>query len=387
MASQPQSDTNVFLRDKKDWTPWINLIHARASAYNFQSKLDPDCPDPYLEEPTLPELPNLSAYSRPSDTPEPTRPSELAPQGLKAYQEDMAHYAVLTKEYELKYPPYAAQQQALQNLVELIQTTVSPHLQRTCCLSGQPLREWISNLKLTLRVDSQADQYQAYQRYKAALKPMRDPQDWDAWLTEYDEAAAEATLLGVASVSRIGDVINDFLDAVQWISEGWTASFMNCGMRDPLMTRQKMTNRFREYMSVTHPLPVRKHRTGATTAAAAADEDSYSSDGSESARGGKRDASSDDDSAPCAKRTKRVTGSASRTNHQESSNTRAQVGGAANGRRRCPACIRGHDLKDCYYIHKDRAPRWWRPDESMAAFIEKRRKHDAAFEELLRASG
>ncbi|KAG6257145.1 hypothetical protein E4U24_004864 [Claviceps purpurea] len=299
----------------------------------------------------------------------------------------MAHYAVLTKEYELKYPPYAAQQQALQNLVELIQTTVSPHLQRTCCLAGQPLREWISNLKLTLRVDSQADQYQAYQRYKAALKPMRDPQDWDAWLTEYDEAAAEATLLGVASVSRIGDVINDFLDAVQWISEGWTVSFMNCGMRDPLMTRQKMTNRFREYMSVTHPLPVRKHRAGATTAAAAADENSSSADGSESARGGKRDASSDDDSAPCAKRTKRGTGSAPRTNHRASSNTRAQVGGAANGRRRCPACIRGHDLKDCFYIHKDRAPRWWRPDESMAAFIEKRRKHDAAFEELLRASG
>ncbi|KAG5997548.1 hypothetical protein E4U52_003827 [Claviceps spartinae] len=300
----------------------------------------------------------------------------------------MAHYAVLVKDYELKYPPYAAQQQALQNLVELIQTTVSPHLQRTCCLAGQPLREWISNLKFTLRVDSQADRYQAYKRYQAALKPMRDPQDWEAWLTEYDEAAAEAALLGVGCVSWINGVIDDFLEAVKWISEGWTVSFMQSGMRDPLMTRQTMTNSFREWMSYTHPPPVRKHKAGATTTAtAAADEDSSSAGGSDGTQRGKRDASSDADSALCAKRTKRGTGSASKMNRRESSNTRAQVAGAANGRRRCPACIRGHDLKDCFYIHKDRAPRWWRPDEIMAGFIENRRKHDAAFEELVRASG
>ncbi|KAG5943494.1 hypothetical protein E4U59_000317 [Claviceps monticola] len=168
-----------------------------------------------------------------------------------------------------------------------------------------------------------------------------------------------------------------------------TVSFMNCGMRDPLMTRQKMMNRFREEMSFTHPSPVRKHRAGATAGAAAvaavaavaaADENSSSADGSDGTQGGKRDASSDADSAPCAKRTKRGT-------LFKSSNTRAHVGGAANGRRRCPACIRGHDLKDGLYIHKNRAPRWWRPDESMAVIIEKRRKHDAAFEELPRASG
>lgn len=203
----------------------------------------------------------------------------------------------------------------------------------------------------------------------------------------------EATILGVPSVSRIQGVIHDFLEAVKWISEGWTGSFMGCGMRDPLMTRQTMTNRFREWMSYAHPPPVRKHRAGATTTAADAaddaddDEDSSSADGSDGTQGGKRDASSDADSAPCAKRTKRGTGSASKKNHGGSSNTRARVGGAANRRRICPACIRGHDLKDCFYIHKDRAPRWWRPDESMAVLIENRRKHDAAFEELVRASG
>ncbi|KAG6049290.1 hypothetical protein E4U39_006277 [Claviceps sp. Clav50 group G5] len=53
-----------------------------------------------------------------------------------------------------------------------------------------------------------------------------------------------------------------------------------------------MTNRFRESMSFTHPLPVRKHSAGATdiaTATAAGDvnsddEDSSSADGSDGTR-------------------------------------------------------------------------------------------------------
>ncbi|KAG5933996.1 hypothetical protein E4U60_004141, partial [Claviceps pazoutovae] len=78
-----------------------------------------------------------------------------------------------------------------------------------------------------------------------------------------------------------------------------------------------MKNRFREEMSFTHPSPVRKHRAAGATAAAA-DENSSSAHGSDGTQCGKRDASSDADSAPCAKRTKRGTGSASRTNDRES---------------------------------------------------------------------
>ncbi|KAG6282179.1 hypothetical protein E4U09_000770 [Claviceps aff. purpurea] len=43
----------------------------------------------------------------------------------------MARFAVLIKEFKLKYPRYAVQQQAIQSLVKMIQTTVSPHLQLT----------------------------------------------------------------------------------------------------------------------------------------------------------------------------------------------------------------------------------------------------------------
>ncbi|KAG6030433.1 hypothetical protein E4U19_000470 [Claviceps sp. Clav32 group G5] len=104
-----------------------------------------------------------------------------------------------------------------------------------------------------------------------------------------------------------------------------------------------MTNRFRESMSFTHPLPVRKHSADATdiaTATAAGDvnsddEDSSSADGSDGtvprvARGMPL-LSSDADSAPCVKRTKkRGTGSNSRMKRRDSPwNIRAQVGGTA----------------------------------------------------------
>jgi hypothetical protein len=41
-------------------------------------------------------------------------------------------------------------------------------------------------------MSDQLEQEQAWNRYQASLKPMRNPQQWDTWLAEYDEAAAEA---------------------------------------------------------------------------------------------------------------------------------------------------------------------------------------------------
>jgi hypothetical protein len=81
MSTQPQRNATVLLHDQDEWTTWINQIQARAAVYNIWNNLKPDHPVPFLEEPTLPEPPELSGYHPATGIQEASRPSELSAHG------------------------------------------------------------------------------------------------------------------------------------------------------------------------------------------------------------------------------------------------------------------------------------------------------------------
>jgi hypothetical protein len=58
---------------------------------------------------------------------------------------------------------------------------------------------------------------------------MRNPQQWDIWLAEYDEAAAEAETCQVAELLQINIVTKDFIDAVNKAAPIWSTNFQDNG--------------------------------------------------------------------------------------------------------------------------------------------------------------
>jgi hypothetical protein len=385
MSTLPQRDATVLLRDQDEWTTWINQIQARAAVYNIWNNLNPDHPVPFLVEPTLPEPPELSGYHPATGIQEASRPSELSAQGQKAFKEDMEHYKTLTERYKLNYRKYEMEQKSIQHLTALIQSTVAPHLQRTCCLPNQPLQKWLSNLKLTVGVDDRIEQERARERYHAALKPMRNTNNWDTWLAEYDQASSDAAAYSVPEVTQINGVTKDFLSAVAKIAPIWATTFQDTGRFEPLMSRREMMKRFREHMSVHHPLRSGKHRAGAF---ATADDASFLAEGGATTQGSKRDASTAAESAPSTNRIRGRPRYQRQGNqalgHQASSNKRPSDYEPANAGSKCPACGQRHGVKDCYYIYEDQAPEWWHPNETIKSLIEYKRKNDTAFQGLLR---
>jgi hypothetical protein len=70
--------------------------------------------------------------------------------------------------------------------------------------------------------------------------------------------------------------------------------------------------------------------------------------------------------------------------HQVSSNKRPSDYEPANAGSKYPACGQRHGVKDCCYIHEDRAPEWWHPNETIRSLIEYKSKNDTEFQGLLR---
>ncbi|KAK1913000.1 hypothetical protein P3342_004936 [Pyrenophora teres f. teres] len=113
---------------------------------------------------------------------------------------------------------YDKEQSNILLIVRLIQSTVTPHLRQTCCLPGEPLRTWLTNLKYTVGLSDLQEMEQARDRYLAALKPMRTPGQWDTWLAEYDQAATEAERNKVPETSLVDVITKDFIVSVHKIA-------------------------------------------------------------------------------------------------------------------------------------------------------------------------
>ncbi|PVH93318.1 hypothetical protein DM02DRAFT_696302 [Periconia macrospinosa] len=180
MATQitPRIDGTVILRDENNYQTWLSQLQARCAAYDVWTKVDPNSTTTPLAKRREPELPEFSAYTPNAnvggdDVPE--RLSDLSTAGQKAYKEDLDVYKLHMERYKLRLSEYKAEKASLQQIVMFIQSTVTPHLQRTCCLPDTTLKEWVTKLKATVGVDAKLELQHANERYQAALKPPRTP--------------------------------------------------------------------------------------------------------------------------------------------------------------------------------------------------------------------
>jgi hypothetical protein len=367
MAAQSTRDTTTVLRDHTDWTTWISQLQSRCIVYNIWDKIDPESTAALLPKPAIPEPPRPAEYTPAANVLNATRVSELSTAGIKAYKEDLEHYKLLDGYYKNNLSEYQAEAKGVQHIVTFIQSTVTPHLQRTCCQPSLSLREWITNLSNTTGADTKLESKQARARYHAALRPLTRVPAWDTWLAEYDQAATEAETYLIVDVSHITAVVEDFLQAVQKAAPVWVVIFHT---KEGQVTRKEMMKQFREHMMTTHPLRF-KHK-----AAFVIDEASYLADGGATTQGNERDASIAETAPSRRAKPRNQPGNNPRKRAQED---RPSQGGA-----KCPACEQRHSINDCWYINTEQAPEWWKANKHVESLVEIKKKHDATLIGALR---
>ena len=376
MMASSQRDPTVTLRDYTDYTAWITQLQVRCVVHDIWNKVKPIATTPLLAKPIQVRAPIVSEYTPAANIDIPTRPSELSTTGQKAFKEDLEYYKILVEQYKSDRHEYEKEQASLQHIIAFIQSTVSPYLLRTCCLPEQPLKQWIINLKLTAGIDEQIEE-RARDRYLAALKPMTTASNWDTWLVEYDQAATEAEIYRVAELSQLNVITRDFLTAVNQVAPIWSTNFQDNGRFAAGMSRKEMMKRFREHMMANHPL-----RSGRHIAAFVSDDASYLAEGGAITQSSDRD-TSHAESAPSKNRgrsrNQRQTGKNNVRTKRPLDHEPAITGGA-----KCPACGQRHSIRDCYYVNQDKAPEWWKPNETISELIEFKRKNDATFQGLIR---
>lgn len=376
MAQTSQRDPTVTLRDQSDYTGWLSQLQARCLAHNIWDKINPEAIEPLITKPVPVRAPIVADYTPAASVDVPERQSDLSSSGQKAFKEDLEYYKILVEQYKGDRHEFEKEQSSLQQIVAFIQSTVSPHLLRTCCLPELPIRQWITNLKLTIGVDERIEQERARDRYQASLRPMRSATNWDTWLAEYDQAATEAETYRVAELTQINSITKDFLAAVNKVAPIWSINFQDNGRLAAGMSRKEMMKRFREHMMTNHPLRSGKHK-----ATFVADEASYLAGGesNQSYEGDAQHAESAPSKNRGRPRNQRLNGRKTVASKRPSDHEPARAGGA-----RCPACGQRHRVQDCYYMRPDQAPEWWKPNEAIMELIEFKRKHDATFQGILR---
>lgn len=380
MSTPHYRDATAILSSQHDWTTWYNQIKALCATHLIWEYVKEEAPLPFIIKPILPTPPECSIYTPAAGYEEATRVSQLSTQGQKMYKEDLDAYKIDIEHYKLTIQEYNTQQKSVQHITQLIQSTVAPYLQRTCCLPDQSLRQWLANLKLTVGVDDRIEKERTRERYYAALKPMRNTHNWDTWLVEYDQASSDATVHGVSEVKDIDNITKDFLQAVNKAAPMWAAAFQNNGRFNPSMTRKEMMKRFREYMSLNHPLkPVYKKQAFF----AEADDSSFLAEGGATTQDSQKDASAAMESAPSNPRGR--TRGGQRQGYQAASQSGKRIAekGTSSGKK-CPACDQVHDIKECWYINSNQAPEWWKPNTQVTQLVGYKRKHDPVLQGALR---
>jgi hypothetical protein len=395
-------DAAVILTDQYSWTAWYKQFQVKCDALKNWELVDPAQTIEPPRQPAIPEAPIVSEYHRDmspqsSITVNPgvqtrsnsqqttqghgqrpaTRASELSLGGQAAYRQDLEAYKLLLEAYKLQDKRYQDSQRRYEKLAEHIQSTVSPHLQLSCCGQGETVRQWVTSLRATVGIDSSEEQLQARDRYHTALKPMRAPASWETWLAEYDQATTRAEALQVPEVREYIYVEKDFLGAVAKVAPVWTTTFAGPGHDSLAMNRKKMMKLFRDHMSQSNP-PKGKQKS-----AFAAGEASYHA-GGEPDPGTQRDASSVAEVAPSAntsgnpRRKRKHDGQRQQTkSKQPSQGKTTAVGGL------CPACRQRHKLSDCHYVFGEAAPDWFRPNRTVADIVQFRIETDESLQQAI----
>ncbi|KAF7568577.1 hypothetical protein PtrM4_056300 [Pyrenophora tritici-repentis] len=402
--NQNQRDATVILTDSSKWIPWYRQIKMQCEALEIWDIVDPAGNTQPRTKPTEPLPPLVSDYepaaalrntsSAPSSstrtaranaraptqdtvdivnpavqTPAiPARYSELSAEGKEAYDGDSREFKMVFESYKIRERNYRDERT---NIAAMIR-----HLNAT---EHGTLRTWITNLQVAVGVDLDDEIRRVRERYHDSLRPMRSPQNWESWLSEYDQAATRAEALKIGDVIQSKLVVDDFLKAISKIAPAWMATFTGAGSDRNNIERRQMMKLFREHMSLAHPT------RGKSRSAFMTGEAAYAASG-ESDSNTQGDASSVQIRAPS---TNPSQGNQRQTNKRKmnapgNKSKQFQKRNTAEAGDICPACEQRHDISSCYYVNPTlETPDWFKPNKHITKLVQYKLQHDADLQRII----
>lgn len=401
-------DATVILTDSSKWIPWYRQIKMQCEALEIWDIIDPEGNTQPSTKPTEPLPPLVSDYepaaalrntlsasssttrtargaarASTQDTVDavnpatriratPARYSELSADGKEAYDGDSREFRMVFDSYKIRERSYREERTNIAAMIRHLNTTVSPHLQVSCFEEHGTLRTWITNLQVAVGVDLDDEIRRVRERYHDSLRPMRIPQNWEPWLSEYDQAATRAEALKIGDVIQSKLVVDDFLRAISKIAPAWMATFTGAGSDRNNIERRQMMKLFREHMSLAHPT------RGKSKSAFMTGEAAYAASG-ESDSNTQGDSSSVQTRAPS---TNPSQGNQRQTNKRKmnapgNKSKKFQKRNTAEAGDICPACEQRHDISSCYYVNSNlETPDWFKPNKHVTKLVQYKLEHD-----------
>ncbi|KAG6077326.1 hypothetical protein E4U15_004722 [Claviceps sp. LM218 group G6] len=162
--------------------------------------MNPDMPDEvFLAKATLPEKLQLSQYPRLTELRMATRCSHVTQADLAAFEEDIDFYDSNSNDvgYKRDCKEYETEQKAIHHMTAMITVNGSKAPSTHLLPSTSKFETGDGKSETKFRSRRVHEREKARKRNHNALKPMRNTNNWDVWLAEYDLAATDASRNGL----------------------------------------------------------------------------------------------------------------------------------------------------------------------------------------------
>lgn len=222
------------------------------------------------------------------------------------------------------------------------------------------MREWYQNLKKQASISDFDDLTATREVYREAIRPIRNPKDWERWLNTWEETMTLSVFKKVPDVLNTAIWVDDFLRAVQLIDDQWAISYrltQKQVIEQGKLDYRTLAKDFRNRMA-NRNIPSRPGR-----AAKGAFGPSYSS----------KEHQDTQEDAPMSDRKRPGRGKGKRAREQTIS---------SSGSQRCLACDLYHP-GICWYVYPENKPNWFLLNEEVVSLVQDRLREDPSIKEKL----
>jgi len=350
----------IFLKNPDKWDAWNKQFQSRAVAALLWDLIDPtneDDEDLFEHKAVQPNVKDyekrrivggMNTRSQHSDATmqseesdpngQPTSVADMTAAGRAAFNADWNIFVFQTK-------TYTDQQKAIKELKDWMMKTVAQHYQHTALIPTESIKEWYKNLVQQAGATDMKQRQTAREIYKAAVKPLnKSPKDILKWLETWEEAISNAHQKGVPETMHSVEWVTDFLNVMRPYMEQWVVTYKLIKKRDiedGTLSYRELANDFREEVR-----SARQKQGSYPTIAKGAFGPSFADQDDQRAA---VDALEQGDAETQAggKGGFGKTGKAKRGHNDGSQPV-------------CLACGQFHSVKDCYYVFRNAAPKWFR---------------------------
>jgi hypothetical protein len=357
MAAAHHSNTEgIFLDNPDKWDDWSDQFQAKAIRVKLWTLITAETDDGFhQDEPEPPEVKNyekrrttimVATRSQSTQSTE-TMHDDIDPTGEPASVAEMTTsarqaYTLDWNIYTHRLKKFTEKETHIENLTSWVLKTVSQHYRSTACRPDDSLRTWYKNLEKQVGISTGKQREKAREAYKEAVRPLsRLPKDLSTWLEQWERAINKAQQKEVPEAKDATAWTADFFTVMKPFYAQWVITYKMTRRHEiesGTLTFRELANDFRDEVK-TAPTQQGRIAKGAF-GPSFADQDDHPSTG---ARGGQR----------AGKR--RYTGGSQPT---------------------CLACGQFHALSDCFYVFRDKAPKWFRFRKETEGIVANRLEED-----------